>query len=250
MLAEERFNEIMKLLEKHRTITVQELTEALHTSESTIRRDLMVLHNRGKLIKVHGGATALNMEYSTKDATVAIRQDLNMEEKRAIGSYAASLIKKNDFVYIDAGTTTDILIDKITEQDAVYVTNGILQARKLIQKGCRVFLPGGELKESTLALVGAEAIASLGKYNFTKGFFGTNGIQKESGFTTPDIHEAAVKGTAVRQCKERYILADPCKFNQISSVTFADFEDATIITTSLQDAFFAGHKNILEVSKL
>lgn len=250
MLAEERFNEIVKLVEKHKTITVQELTEILETSESTIRRDLTVLHNRGKLIKVHGGATALDMEYSTKDKSVAVRQDLNMEEKISIGSYAASLIEKNDFVYIDAGTTTDTLIDKITEQDAVYVTNGIILASKLVQKGCKTFLLGGELKESTLALVGAEAVASLQKYNFTKGFFGTNGIQKESGFTTPDINEAAVKEAAVKRCRERYILADSTKFNQISSVTFAAFEEAKIITTALPDTSYAKYKNIVEVSRL
>lgn len=58
MLAEERFSEILKLVNEHKTITVQELTELLDMSESTIRRDLTTLHKKGKLIKVHGGATA------------------------------------------------------------------------------------------------------------------------------------------------------------------------------------------------
>ena len=60
MLAEERFSEILKLVNEYKTITVQELTELLDMSESTIRRDLTTLHKRGKLIKVHGGATAVN----------------------------------------------------------------------------------------------------------------------------------------------------------------------------------------------
>mgnify|MGYP002293860467 CR=1 FL=1 len=51
VLAEERFREILKLVEEHKTITVQELTELLDTSESTIRRDLTTLHKKGKLIK-------------------------------------------------------------------------------------------------------------------------------------------------------------------------------------------------------
>ena len=57
------------------------------------------------------------------------------------------------------------------EKEAVYVTNGISHARKLLHKGCRVFLLGGELKKETEALIGAEALESLGKYNFTKGFW-------------------------------------------------------------------------------
>lgn len=249
MLAEERFNEILKLVEAHQTITVQELTELLNTSESTIRRDLTTLHKKGKLIKVHGGATAVNMEQYTRDESVAVRQDMNIDEKVQIGKYAAALIKKDDFVYIDAGTTTDFLIDFITEQEAVYVTNGIMHAKKLAQKGCKVCLIGGNLKESTLALIGEEALNSLKKYHFTKGFFGVNGIQPESGCTTPDISEAAVKESAIRKCKQPYVLADSSKFNQISSVTFAELNDVDVITTKICDSAFHKYKNITEVAK-
>ena len=77
MLAEERFSEILKLVNEYKTITVQELTELLDMSESTIRRDLTTLHKKGKLIKVHGGATAVNMAQYTRDESVAVRQDLN-----------------------------------------------------------------------------------------------------------------------------------------------------------------------------
>ena len=52
MLAEERFGQILDLLSKQRTATVQELCEALGTSESTIRRDLTELDRLGKLNKV------------------------------------------------------------------------------------------------------------------------------------------------------------------------------------------------------
>ena len=56
---------------------------------------------------------------------------------------------------------------------------------------------GGELKAVTEAIVGAEAVEGLKKYHFTKGFFGTNGADAVSGYTTPDITEALVKE---RQC--------------------------------------------------
>ena len=46
MLAEERYNEILRLVNEKKTVTVQELTEVLDTSESTIRRDLTTLHKK------------------------------------------------------------------------------------------------------------------------------------------------------------------------------------------------------------
>lgn len=249
MLAEERFNEIVRMVNEKGTVTVQELTEILETSESTVRRALVTLHKQGRVIKVHGGATAVGMERYTRDESVDVRQDLNIEEKTKVGKYAAEMIGKADFVYIDAGTTTDYLIEHVTEKDAVYVTNGILHARKLVQKGCRVFLLAGQLKDSTLALVGEEAMNSLKKYHFTKGFFGANGIQVENGCTTPDISEAAVKEAAVGRCREAYVLADSSKFNQVSSVRFAEFKDVKIITTELEDPSFRKYTNIVEVEK-
>ena len=247
MLAEERYNEILRLVNEKKTVTVQELTEVLDTSESTIRRDLTTLHKKGSLIKVHGGATALSVEGMTRDASLTVRRDMNIEEKVAIAKYAAALIEKDDFVYLDAGSSVDLMIDSIVEQEAIYVTNAIGHAQKLLQKGCRVFLLGGELKEVTEAIVGAQAIDSLKRYNFTKGFFGANGVHRERGLTTPDITEALVKEKAMEQCANRYVLADSTKINQISSVTFAGFEEGMILTTRLRDASYKACKNILEV---
>jgi len=44
MLTEKRQKEILRFLDEKGSVTVQELTERLDASESTIRRDLAVLH--------------------------------------------------------------------------------------------------------------------------------------------------------------------------------------------------------------
>lgn len=246
MLSEERFERILKLLEEKNTITVTELVKELDTSESTIRRDLNHLDKMKKLKKVHGGAKSITRTYETKDDEVIVRQGLNVDEKIKIAKYAASIINENDFVYIDAGTTTELMTDYITENRAIYITNGIAHAKKLIRKKCKVYIIGGELKLSTEAIIGVEAIDSLKKYNFTKGFFGTNGIDKDSGFTTPDIQEALVKREAVNRSNEAYILADDSKFEHISAVTFAEIDRATVITTNLKHQEFKKYAEILE----
>ncbi len=55
-----------------------------------------------------------------------------------------------------------------------------------------MILIGGELKAATEAIVGNEAYVNLKKYNFTKGFWGANGVNPMAGFTTPDINEAMI----------------------------------------------------------
>ena len=248
MLLEKRLEEILKLVEENGSITVQELTERLHASESTIRRDLNLLNEGGKLNKVHGGATAVNANY-VKDVEVGYRKNLNLKEKIEIARYAASLIKPDDFVFMDAGTTTECVIDFITEKKAKFVTNAISHAKRLVEAGCEAYILGGKFKLTTEAIVGMETAVELEKYNFTIGFIGTNGISRKNGFSTPDIDEAVVKRRAVMQCRRPYVLADSTKFDQISYVTFARLEDAKLITTQVKYDSFRGLEHIIEVGK-
>ena len=250
MLTEERHKLILDELKKNSVVYVSELVKILDTSESTIRRDLNFLNSEGKLKKVHGGATLVEREFNTKDDYIAIRENLNMEDKAIIAKYAASLVKKDDFVYIDSGTTTNLIIDYVEEKNAVYVTNGINQAKRLISKGFTTYIIGGELKSSTEAIVGVEAINSLKRYNFTKGFFGTNGISKHRGYTTPDMREALVKEEAIKRTRNPFVLADKSKFNEISCITFAEVDEAVIITTNLEDNRYYDETEVVEVLKL
>ena len=103
MLAEERFNRILNIVEEKKSVTVTELTELLDTSESTIRRDLNALDANGQLTKVHGGAILKTMAYSTKDDNVVSRKEKNRDAKNKIAKYAAEQIAPGDFVYLDAG---------------------------------------------------------------------------------------------------------------------------------------------------
>lgn len=247
MLTEERFAKILSILERTGSVTVQQLMAELNTSESTIRRDLTALDASGQLTKVHGGAILKNAVYSTTDDEVIHRKEQNRAEKEKIAKYAAGLISAGDFVYIDAGTTTELMIDYITQKQALFVTNAITHAKKLAEKGCTVYILGGEFKAVTEAIVGEEAVATLEKYNFTKGFFGTNGISLQQGFSTPELREAMVKKKSMENCRERYVMADHSKFNQISSVTFAPFESATILTTKMEQAAFQNCRNILNL---
>lgn len=247
MLAEERFAKIISIVEREGSVTIAELMTELSASESTIRRDLNSLDASGALTKVHGGAIANNVVVNTMDENYVNRSGLNKEEKSIISKYAAKLIKPNDFVYIDAGTTTSLLIDYITEKKVVFVTNAIEHARKLSQRGYTVYLLGGEMKISTEAIVGERAIESLNMYNFSVGFFGANGVSTVKGITTPELKEAMVKKSAISKCKKKILLADSSKFNEVSSVKFADFKDMEIITTNLKQVSLRKYKNITEV---
>lgn len=249
MITEERYEQILSMLQEKSTVTVQELTGRLATSESTIRRDLSALHRMGKLRKVHGGATVAETRYTARGEEAASRQGSYLEEKQRIGRYAATLIRRDELIYIDSGTSVGSMLEFITERQAIYVTSGIFHANKLAQQGCRVLLLGGELKRSAEAVVGEEVLRSLRRYNFSKGFFGAGGVSLRSGFTTRDVGEAAIKAQALSQCENSFILCDPSKFGGVAAVTFAGLRDGVIITTEATDEEIKKRARIWEVDK-
>ena len=221
MLSEERQGKIVHLVNENKSMTIQMLMKALDASESTIRRDLSELDEKGLVEKVYGGAVAKDMVFSGKDEAVKIRMEQNREEKLVIARHAASLVTDDDFVYLDAGTTTELMLPFITAKKAVFVTNGFSHARKLSELGFVTYILGGEVKFPTEAVVGEEAVLMLFKYHFTKGFWGTNGISQSSGFSTPDVKEALIKQMSMSRTQEKYILSDASKFSKISCVSFA-----------------------------
>ena len=149
MLTEKRQEKILELVETKGSVTVQELTEYFQASESTIRRDLNVLDKKGTLVKVFGGALKNDSRLTTREEKVSLRMELHREEKLRIGRYAASLVEPEDFIYLDAGTTTGTMIPCLTERSASFVTNAVSHALLLAESGFRVILIGGELKSST-----------------------------------------------------------------------------------------------------
>ena len=235
MIAEERLSRIVNMVNERGAVSVPELMEELGASESTVRRDLQKLDRMGRLNKVHGGATRLREKYVVTDQSFDRRQTLHMKEKQSIAGYAKTLIDPDDFVFIDGGTTTMCLVDAIEETRATYLTNSLPHAQRLLAKGCRTLLPGGEVKPATEVLVGSETVNTIRRYHFTVGFWGTNGAGLESGFTTPEFSEAAVKTISIEQTVRPYVLADPSKFDKISLVTFAEFSAATVVTSKLSE---------------
>ena len=107
MLTQERRDLMVAYINEKNAVTVADLMKEFDASAATVRRDLSVLHDERRILKVFGGATYISsLDVNTKEPSVTAKASLNVEEKDKISKYAASLINDDDFVYIDSGTTT------------------------------------------------------------------------------------------------------------------------------------------------
>ncbi|WP_353947753.1 DeoR/GlpR family DNA-binding transcription regulator [Sporolactobacillus sp. Y61] len=233
MLAEERQQIIMKQLTDRHVVKLQDLVSLMHASESTVRRDLQELEGRHLLRRVHGGALLVRPRNDEPD--MATKTARNIQKKKAIAKFAASLVKDKECIYLDAGTTTLEVIPFLKDKHVTVVTNGPKHGEMLAEQNTVCYLIGGKVKRSTKAVIGSIAVQTLNLFRFDKAFVGVNGIDTEMGFTTPDPEEAMLKKHASELAEQTYVLADSSKFSEISSCKIIDLNQADVITDSLPD---------------
>lgn len=232
MLTNERHEIILNLLAEKQTVKIIELMEATAASESTIRRDLTELESINKLERIHGGATV--NERNIQELSILDKSTKNLQEKIRLAAFAATFVQEEDFIYLDAGTTTYQMIPFLENKKVVVVTNGLTHVESLIEYGITTYLTGGYVKSKTRALVGPQTVQSLSEYRFDKCFLGVNGFHLEYGYSTPDPEEAAVKRLASELARKTYVVADHTKFNKISFANIMDLEKAELIVADLQ----------------
>jgi DeoR family fructose operon transcriptional repressor len=235
MLNEERYARILDILKQQHTVSVTELSQRIGTSEATVRRDLNYLHGRNRLTKIFGGAV-LREEFFLEEEDVQIRRSRNQEAKQQIAKLAASLIKNEDCVFIDGGSSTvSCLAEYLYFRHTFFVTNSPGCNYQFVRRGFHSILTGGELRVASDALFGQDTMVYLQKFNFTKGFFGVDAISEDGEFSTALPESGALKQMVIKRCQEAYIMADASKFDALAAVSFASFSEAAIITDKLSN---------------
>lgn len=228
VLTEERQQRILDYLATEKIVKSHDLVTRLQTSESTIRRDLRDLEAAGKLIRIHGGAKLIakvDAEENLLEKSVK-----NTQEKQLIAQAAASLVKDQDIIYLDAGSTTYEMIPYLKNKDLLVVTNSVKHATLLADYQLATIIIGGMIKLSTQAIIGAHSVKQLEQFRLDHAFMGMNNLHADYGYTTPDIEEATMKRTAMNQAENVWVLVDHTKFGGTSFAQVAPLDKATILT--------------------
>jgi len=241
ILAEERRRKILEELEAEGTVKTAQLANLFSVSEVTIRRDLEVLKEKGKLKKVHGGAVANEKDFKSSyhGDTIAFepsfkeKAEVNRAEKEKIGKKAASLIKEGSSVFIGTGTTTMQIINNLeVKAGLTVVTNSLNHGLELSRtQEVDVLMTGGQLRANTSALVGPIAKRSLEEIYVDTLFLGVNGISIDQGYTVPSLREADMARRVTRMANEVIIVADYSKFGKVSHAKVAEIDGAHKIIT-------------------
>lgn len=233
MLARQRQTFILERIREDGGVRVADLARDLRVSDMTVRRDLELLHNRGLVEKVHGGATALPGS-ALFEPGFAAKSGLQEPEKEAIADAAVGLVSPGTAIGISAGTTTYALARRLVDVPGLtVVTNSVPVADVLHRAGGAdqtIILTGG-VRTPSDALVGPFAVAALRTIHVDLVFMGVHGIDPHSGFTTPNVLEADTDRALVESGRRLVVVADHTKWGVVGISSIARLNEADTVVT-------------------
>jgi len=231
MFLEERRQNILKLLSEQGRVTVGELSEIFNVSEVTVRKDLEVLEDMKFLTRTHGGA--ILSESIIDVPAIYQRRILNKEIKEQIGSKAAELIKDNEIIILDSGTTTFEITKGLKNfSSLVVITNSLEICNELIKcDGIRVIAIGGEIDRENLSMRSLVAQQVIRNYSADKAIIGVSALSLEHGFTTSNELAASIKKQMIKSAKQIIVVSDSSKFDKVSFCPVCEYDEIDVLVT-------------------
>jgi DeoR/GlpR family transcriptional regulator of sugar metabolism len=233
--AEERQQRILDLLHTNTRINVKDIAASLSVTEATIRRDLKLLEQQGKLYRTHGGAILKEQPIPWQITTLESRQKLSAKEKQRIADYVAKIVKDNDSIMLDGGSTNLAIALTLarTKKNLQIITNSQRIGYTIANdtNGNKVLTTGGELVYRSQNSVGILAEENIRRYQVDLAFIGATAIFPQNGCYSANPQESAIKSLMIRQAKNAYIVCDSSKIGTYAFSKFTDFSDITAIIT-------------------
>ncbi|MBP3952853.1 DeoR/GlpR family DNA-binding transcription regulator [Bacillus suaedae] len=233
MLSVERYEKILKELEKNKTVKVSELSLNIGVTEKTIRLDLEALEHKGLLKRIHGGA--ILQEENVRIFPVDERQSKNNENKLKIAIEAMKRIEPEETILMDGGSTTLALAKLLGQFPVTVITNDIRIANELIDKEkVQLMVLGGSRIGTTSSLFGVQASDLLKRIRVNRLFFGTTGVSIDHGLTVFNSFHVEWKRKIIDCANHVTLLAESTKFEKVGLIQFATLDDLDEIITDDQ----------------
>ncbi len=214
MQAEERQKRIEEHLAKVEFASLEELSELVDASISTVRRDLDGLEAKGMLRRTHGGAMLANPK--SDEFMFSARDTHQLSEKEIIGQACAEFIPANQTVIVDAGTTCFHVARHLEAKTPHIITNSLPVANLFSSTHkIEVFVTGGVIYPRLGVLVGPMAVASFSQVHADVAIMSCGGITPEG---VTNSHGLLIEiQRAMMQAARRVILClDQSKFGRQS----------------------------------
>lgn len=225
-----RQKKILSLIRMRKSVKVDDLAESLATTPQTIRRDLQHLADLHRVVRFHGGASLLGgVEY----ASFAARRAVARAEKEAIGRLVAERIPDNCAIFINAGTTTECVARELRHSSGLrIITDNVdLAASTRVYPGVEVIVPGGSVRGSDGAILGAEAVDFIRQFRVDFAVIGAAAVGEDGALLDYDMQAVQVCRAIMSGARHVILAIDSGKFHRTAPVRFGDLAQVHTLVT-------------------
>jgi DeoR family transcriptional regulator of aga operon len=169
------------------------------------------------------------------DYPINFKETLHHAEKVRIGAAVAQMVRPDQRIILDSGTTTAEIARQIKQlrlSSLTVITNALNIAMELANlPNISVIMLGGMLRQMSYSLVGPHADQTLRDLNADQVFLGVDGLDAEFGLSTPDLLEAKLNELMIRVSREVTVVADSSKFQKRSLSVISKLDSVHRVVT-------------------
>ncbi len=209
MLVEERRQRVLDLICRQGFASLADLAQTIRVSESTLRRDLDHLDQKGLIKRTHGGA----MVVADDGALPALeeRSARETDEKRLVARAAAARIRDGDAILLDGGTTTLEVARLLIGRPLQIVTNSLPIANLFASsRESELILLGGYIYPRTGVALGPLTMRMLPDVHVHQTILSVGGITAKGLFNS-NVLLVETERQMMRCADEVVVVADHTK---------------------------------------
>ncbi|WP_378949117.1 DeoR family transcriptional regulator [Paracoccus sp. R86501] len=230
MIPAERQQFILTCLAERDIVTIADLVERLGVSHMTVRRDIQVLEDAGRVTSVTGGVRLSRR--LAQELPHLQKAELNTGAKHAVGKAAAELVRDGMVVYVDAGTTMLELARQIGDRRGLtVVTNDFVVCAWLsTHSDCTLYHSGGLVERANQSCVGGAASDALARFNYDIAFISTSSWTL-AGLSSPSEAKGPVKRVATEQARHAVLVSDSTKYGAVAAINILPLKVLDTVVT-------------------
>lgn len=202
---------IVSLVKEKKFVSVDDLSELLHYSQSTVRRDLVELEKLMMIKRVSGGALHIRNEF-TENPT-EIKYQVNSKEKMQIADLALDFIEDYSTIFLDSSSTSQYLAKLLINKKNLTIFTTNISTADLLDKQLgshKIYMIGGKLSNGKVN--GPLSEYFLQSFYVDQAFISCRGIGSDGYISELLEEEATMKKLIRSQSKQLFLLADSSKF--------------------------------------
>lgn len=219
----ERLQRLRRAVDDNGSLHLKAAAQLLDVSEMTIRRDLAAAETSLALL---GGHVVDAAQPTGAKYTIEQELDHHAQNKRLACRRAAGLIREGDTLFVDCGSTMQLLADCLPAGLSLSVICFSMNVAALVTRrpATQVILLGGLYHPSSQSFSSEESLAYMRKLGINKAFISAGGVHPSRGASCSNFHEIAVKQTAIATAVESILVVDESKLGSLKPAFFAGLE--------------------------